>query len=180
MLGHRLAPVKGFTDRHFDHLPHVEARDFDRQRLFAQPIATASTAGPVVLIPLKLLADPIAVGLAIAALHVRDHPFEDAGHLINAATFVIPERDFLVARTIEEDLLHLLGQVLPLGRLFELVVLGDGLDGLQKIRALALTPWRERTIGDLEILVRHDKPFVEEKLYAQTVTLRAGTKRCVE
>ena len=180
MLGHRFAPVKSFTDRHFDHLPHVQARDFHSQRLFAQPIATASTAGPVVLIPLKLLADPVAVGLAIAALHIRDHPFEDAGYLINAATFVIPESDFLVARTIEEDLLHLLGQVLPLGRLFELVVLSDGLNGLQEIRALALAPWRERTIGDLEVLIGHDKPFIKEEFYTETVTLRAGTKRRVE
>ena len=158
----------------------MQARDLDRQRLGLQPEPATGPAGAVVLILLKFLADPVAVGLAIAALHVGDDAFETAGDLIDAAALVITELDFLVARAAQEHLLHLFGQILPRGVLVELVMAGDGLDGLQEIGRLALAPGRQRTVIDLEALIWHHEAFVKEQLDPQTIAFRAGTIRRVE
>ena len=91
MLGNRVAPLKCFADRHFDNLTRVKARNLDGKCLGAQPVSTTSAAGSVVLIAFEFLADPVRVRLTIATLHVGDHAFEHAAHLIDAPTFVIAE-----------------------------------------------------------------------------------------
>ena len=133
--GHRADPVKRLLDRHLNHLPHMQVGNLHRQRLGTQAIARTGPARPVVLEPLHLLAAPSAVGLAVAPLHVGDHPFKDAGHLIDAAPLVIAERDLLTARSMQEEILHLLRQVLPFGFLVKAIVLGHGVDGLGEIGA---------------------------------------------
>ena len=55
-------------------------------------------------------------------------------------------------------------QLFPLGVLVEFVVLGDRLDRLQEIRALALAPRRQRPVRNLQIDVRHHQTFVKEEL----------------
>ena len=52
------------------------AGDLDGERLRLQPVAVADFAGPGVLVAAELLADPGAVGLAEAPLHVGQHALE--------------------------------------------------------------------------------------------------------
>jgi hypothetical protein len=74
--GHAFAPGIGLADRHLHDLAHMQVRDLHRQRLFPQAVAAAGAAGAVVLVALEFLADPGAIGLAVAALHVGDHALE--------------------------------------------------------------------------------------------------------
>ena len=89
LFWHGFAPFKGLLNRHLHHLPGVQRGNFDRQSLWAQTIPAAGAAGAIVLIPLKLFADPIAVGLAVTALHIGNDTFKAAGHLIHPPCLVI-------------------------------------------------------------------------------------------
>ena len=115
LVWHGFAPVKGLFDGHLHHLASMQPGDFDGQGLCAQTIPAASAAGAVVLIALELFADPIAVGLAVAALHIGDDTFKAARHLIHPPAFVIAKQDFFLTRSVQKNLLHFFRQVLPFG-----------------------------------------------------------------
>jgi hypothetical protein len=132
------------------------------------------------LVALEFFADPVAVGLAVATLHVGDDAFKHARNLIDASAFVIAEGNFLFARAIEKHLLHMGREIFPLGVFVKLVMFGNRLDGLEKIGRLALAPWRERTIIDFESAVRDNEVFVKEKLNAETVAVWACAEGRVE
>ena len=178
--GHRRNPVKRLLDRHLNHLPHMQVGNLHRQRLWTQAIARTGPARPVVLEPLHLLAAPSAVGLAVAPLHVGDHPFKHAGHLIDAAPLVIAERDLLTARSMQEKILHLLWQVLPFGFLVKAIVLGHGVDGLGEIGAFRFGPRRDGALHQCQALIGNHKALVEKQLHPQAIADRAGTKGGVE
>ena len=72
-------PVVGGADRHVRHLADVQAVDLHRQRLRLEAIAAAGIARVRVLVARQLLAHPVAVGLAEAALDVADHALERLG-----------------------------------------------------------------------------------------------------
>ena len=57
-LWHALRPSVGILDRHLDHLPHMQAADFHRQRFFPQAVATTGAASTVVLEAFKFFANP--------------------------------------------------------------------------------------------------------------------------
>ncbi len=154
--------------------------DLHRERLRPQAVALADMAGAVVLVALELLADPGRVGLAVAALHVRDHALEGPRDLIDAAALVVAELDLLLPGAVQEHLMHMRGQVLPRGARLEVVMLGDGLDGLQEVGRLALAPRRQRAVRELQRGVGHDEALVEEELDPEAVAFRAGTERGVE
>ncbi|MPL73132.1 hypothetical protein SDC9_18925 [bioreactor metagenome] len=179
-LGHGLGPGVGLADRHLDHLPDMQPADLHRQRLGAQPVTVAGATGAVVLIALELFAHPGAIGLAIAPLHVRDHALEAAADLVDAAGLVEAELDLVLARAVEEQLLHRFGQVLPGLALVKAVMLGQRLDGLGEIGAFRFRPGGQRAGGDGQRLIGHDKPLVEEQLDPEPVTDRAGAEGRVE
>jgi hypothetical protein len=82
-------------------------RDLHRQRLGPQAVAAAGAAGAVVLVALEFLADPGAVGLAVAAFHVGDHAFEGC---VSPGRRGRPRRSgtgFPLAGAAQEDLLHM-------------------------------------------------------------------------
>ena len=108
----------------------MQASDLHRQRFGTQTEPMARPAGAVVLIPFKFFANPGAVRLAIAALHIRDYTFEAARHLIDPTAFIIAEGDFHIARATQEHLLYLRRDVFPLGLGIEPVMIRDGLNRL--------------------------------------------------
>ena len=89
-------PTIGLADRHLDHLPDMKPGNPHRKRLFTQTKAPTGPTGAVVLIAFEFLANPVRIRLAIAPLHVGNNAFKHAGDLIDAPTFVIAERDFLI------------------------------------------------------------------------------------
>src|SRR5690606_10771205 len=137
---HGVDPAMGLLDRHLDDLADMEPGDLHRERLGAQTVPAAGMAGAVVLVALELLAHPGAVGLAVAPLHVRDHALEGPRYLVDAAALVEAEPDLLLARAVEEEVLHLLRQVPPGLPRVEAVVLGECVDGLEEIERLRLVP----------------------------------------
>ena len=62
----------------------------------------------------------------------------------------------------------------------ELVMLGDGLDGLQEVGRLTLAPRRQRPVSECQRRVGHHQPLVEEELRTEPVALRARPERRVE
>ena len=154
--------------------------DLDRQRFGSQTVSTAGATGTVVLVAFKLFADPVAVGLAVAALHVGDHPFKHTAHLVNAAAFVIAELDLLLTGTAQENLLDVFRQVFPPRIFTKFIVFRDSFDSLQEIRGLTLAPRGQRAVIHLEVLIWNDKAFIKKQLFAQTITRRTGTKGGVE
>ena len=158
----------------------MDTRNFHGKRFCTQTIAITGAARAVVLILFELFANPVAIGFTIAPFHVRDHTLKNAGHLINTATFVIAERDFLFAGPTQENLLDLGVQIFPARVRVKPIMFGNRFDGLQEIRRFTLTPWRQRAIRDFQCHIRHNKAFVEKQLDTQTAAIGTGPKRCVE
>ena len=156
------------------------ARNFHRKGLFTQAVAIAGATGAVVLVAFEFFANPVAVGLAVAALHIGNDALKHAGNLIDASAFIIAEGNFLFARAIKKHLLHMGREVFPLGVFVKLVMFGNRLDGLEEIGRLALAPWGERAIIDFESAVRDNEVFVKEKLNTEAVTVRACAEGRVE
>ena len=180
MVWHAGNPLCGLANRHFNHMPHMQPGNFHSKGFLAQPVATTGTTGPVVLIAFEFFADPIRVGLAVAALHVRDDALKGAGHLVNTPALIISERDFFLARPVEEHLLDVGRQVFPARIAIKLVMSGNGLDGLQEIRGFPFPPRSERPISDLERCIGDNQPFIKEQLDAKAIAFRAGPKGCIE
>ena len=176
----RLDPGQRLADRQLRDLADMVAGDLYRQRLGPQPMAVAGMAGPAALIALELLADPGAVGLAIAPLHVRNDALEGPLDRVDAAAVIIAELDRLVVRAAQHHLADVLGQLGPGRRMAEAVVLGQRLQRLPEIGRLLPRPGGERALHQAQALVRHDQPLVEEQLGTQAAAIRAGAERRVE
>ena len=123
-------PVVGRADRHVRDLADVQGVDLDRQRLRLEAIAAAGIAGVRILVARQLLAHPVAVGLAEAALDVADHALERLGVGVLAHAVLVDEVDLLIAGAVQDGVLHLLGQLLPRRRHRHLEVLGQRLQRL--------------------------------------------------
>ncbi len=175
-----LDPVQRVLDRAFHDLPDMVAGDLNGQGLGLQAIAVAGAAGTVVLIPLEFLAHPLAVGFTKTTLHVRDHTLEDAADFIDPAGIVETELDLVFARSVEEHLPDMVGQILPRGLLVEAVMPGQRVDGLGQIGRFRLGPGQNRALVHRQSGIGHDKPFVEEQLDSQPVADRAGAEGRVE
>ena len=173
-------PGERLADRHLDDLTNMQPGNANRQGLFAQSIATTSATRAIVLIALELFTNPIGIRFPITPLHVGNDAFKDTGHLIDTPAFVIAERDFFIAGAIEEHLLHMLGKVFPWSILVELVMSCNRLDGLQEIGRLTFAPRRERPVIEAQGRVRNDKSFIEEQLFAKTITIRTCAKGGIE
>ena len=147
-----------------------------RQRLFAQTVSTTRRAMTVILKTFKFFANPVAVGLAVPAFHIRDNAFKRTADLINATPFVIPKLDLFLARPAQEHLLDLQIKLFPARVLVKPVMFGNRFNSLQKIRRFAFAPRGQGSIGNFQCNIRDNKRFVEEQLDPQTVTAWAGPK----
>ena len=173
-------PRIGLFDRLFDHLTNVQTRDFHGAGFFAQAVAATGSAATVVLELLEFFPHPRAIGFAVAAFHVRDHTFEGAFDLIDAATFIVAEFDFLFARTVEEHVLRLFGNVLPAGVFVEPIVFRNRLNRLEEIGRFPFAPRRNRTVSHTQGYVGDNQPFVKEQLHTKAITGWAGPERRIE
>ena len=122
----------------------------------------------------------LALGLAVAALEALDDPLEPrrVGALAPEAV-AVGDRQPLVG-PVQEQLAHLLGQVLPRHVEVDAVALGDRLGHLLVVVRRAPRPRRERALGDRQRRVGHDQLGVDLHLRAQPRAVRAGAVRRVE
>ena len=175
-----LEPFLGVADRQVADLADVLAGDLHRQGLGLQAIAVAGLARCFRLVAAELLADPRRVGLAPAAFQVRKHPFEGLVDLVFAGVVVIDEADLVAAGAVQDHLSGLVGQLPERGVHREVVVPGQGLQGLGVERRGALGPGRDRPLVQGLVLVGDNPVGVERQLHAQAVADRAGAIGIVE
>src|SRR3954447_25347752 len=143
-------------------------------------MAMASRAGNVGEILCQLLARPLALGLAEAALEVGDDTLERLLGIVGADAVLIGELDLVVAGAGEEGGLRFLRQVLPFGverKLVELAERGQRLDVIGRGR---LCPWRDRALAQGHLLVGNDEVLVDMLLNAEAAAGRAGAIGVVE
>ncbi len=128
----------------------------------------------------QVLARPFALGFLEAALQVRNHALERLLGGVAAQAVVIDEFNVLLAGAVEQRVLRLLRQVLPLGVERELVVLGECGQGLQVIGRRAFRPGRDRALAQRGVLVGDDQVRVDVLLEPEPAAFRAGAERVVE
>ncbi len=158
----------------------MQVGDFHRQGLGSQAKTVTDGAVAVVLIPLKILANPVGFRLAIAALHIRDNPFEGARNFVNSPALVIAKLDLLIHGPIKHDHLRFLWQVTPRGGGFEFVVLGNRLYCLHEIRRFTFRPRCKSPLVKADALVRYDQATVEVQFNPEATTIRTSPERRVE
>ena len=108
------------------------------------------------------------------------HAFERLGGLVGTRAVVVGELDAVVAGAVEDRVLRLLRQVLPLGVERELVVLAERLQGLDVIGARRLRPRRDGAAAQGLVLVGNDQVGVDVLLDPEPAAGRAGAERIVE
>ena len=94
-------------------LADMLAGDLDRERLGAEAGAVADLAGRGALIFGELLAHPGAFGLEHAAVEIADHAVERLPHLVALAAVDEAQGHRAALGAVEDDVVDLLGQVLP-------------------------------------------------------------------
>ena len=167
--------------RELRQLVDVLAADRDREHLRLEPRAAAGRAGAeahVLLDPLALLR---GVGLLVAPLEAGHDPLE--GEHVRpppAHAVAVGDVDLLAVRPEEEQVLLLLGQVLPRLVDVDLVALGDRLDDRLVVARAPDRPGDERALGDGEARVGDEQVGVDLLLRAEAGAARAGAVRRVE
>ncbi len=156
------------------------AGDFHAQRFGFQPIALAGVARHVGEVARDLLAGPFAVGFLVAALEIGDDAFERPLGLVGARAVVVGEPDLGFAGAVQDRVLGLLRQVLPLGVERELVVLAERGQRLHVIRRRRFRPRRDRALAQRALRVGDDQTGVDVLLNAKAAAFRAGAEWIVE
>ena len=113
------------------------AGDLDRERLGAEAGAVADLAGRGALIFAELLAHPGAFGLEHAAVEIADHAVERLLHLVGLAAVDEAQGDRAAFGAVEDDVVDLLGQVLPRRLQLEAELAGEAAEHLHVIRGWA-------------------------------------------
>src|SRR3546814_26696 len=124
-------PVERVRHRPLRRQADILARDLDRERLGAQARAVAGFARLRGLIFAQFLAHPRAFGLQHPAVEVADDAFERLVRRIGAAPVLEGQLDRLAAAAIEDDQLHLAGQVLPRCREVETIGFAEAFEHLR-------------------------------------------------
>ena len=104
-------PAERRRDRHRRDVPDVPVADGDRQDLRAEPLAAAGRARPADHELLELGLDVVRIGLAVAALEVRDHALERRVVRVLAALVAVADDDLLALGRAEHVLDRLGRQV---------------------------------------------------------------------
>ena len=176
-----LQPLDRPSRGHPRELVHPEPAHEHRQRLRPQPRPAASRAGSQRHVLLDLLARPVRVGLAIAALEVGHDPLE-VRHVGAAAPVAVAVRDvdaFPVGAE-QEAAANVLREVLPGGGHVHLPLVRDRLRHLLVVVGRARGPGQDGAVGQRQARVRHDQVRVDLHLRAETGAARAGAVRGVE
>ena len=161
-------------------LADMLAADLDAQRLRLEPIAVAGRAGHVGEIFRQLLARPFALGLAVAALEIGDDALERLLGVVGADAVLIGELDLVFAGAVQQRVLRLLRQVLPLGVERELVEFAERGQRLHVIGRGRFRPRRDRALAQGQLLVGDDQVLVDMLLDAEAAAGRAGAIGVVE
>ena len=158
----------------------MQAADFHAQSLGLEPIAVAGRARHVGEIARDFLARPIAVGLFETPLEIGDDALESAPRVVGAQPVVVGKTDFAIAGAVEDRVLRLLRQILPLGVERELVVLAQRAERLRVIGRRGFGPRRDGALAQRAFLVGNDQIGVDVLLDAEPAAFRAGAERIVE
>ena len=134
VLGQIGRPVAGSADRQFGDVADGAAGDLDAQRLGLETRAVTLGAGHVGEILLQILARPLGFGFLEAALEIGDDALERLLGRVAAQAVVIDEFDLVLAGAIEDGVLRLFAEVLPLGVEREAVMLAERRQRLDVIR----------------------------------------------
>ncbi len=124
-VGHGLEPFAGLLDRQLRDLADMPGPDLDAECLGLEAKAVARLAGHVVEVLRQLLARPLALGLAVAAVDVGDDALERLLGVVGTHPVLVGELDLVLAGAVQDGVLRLLGEVLPFGGQRELVVLAE-------------------------------------------------------
>ena len=142
----------------------------------------AGLAGGGALVLAQLLAHPGALGLEHAAVEIADHAVERLLDLVALAAVDEAQGDRAALGAVEDDVVDLLGQVLPRRLEAEAELAGEAAEHLHVIRAgrVGARPGDDRALLDRERLVGDDQLGIEQLLLAEPVAARAGALRRVE
>ena len=155
-------------------------RDLHAQRLGleAKPLQ-ASQGMSVKYFAISSRAQSLSVSLQ-AALEIGDDALERLLGLVGAHAVVIGELDVVLAGAVEDRVLRLLRQVLPLGVERELVVLAERSSVCGVIGRRRLRPRRDARPSQRRVLVGDHEVGVDVLLDAEAAAFRAGAERIVE
>ena len=134
-------------------------------RMFVQTRSAASLASFVTQILGKLLAHDTGIGFPVAALHVRDNTLERMLTFVVTATVAqkVGEADWHLTASVENHLLHVLGQILERHIEVELVVARQALNQLEIVSVTAI-PTADGAAGETQLrMVNHPRGI--EKLH---------------
>ncbi len=179
-LRHGLEPFAGAAHRQFGDLADMLAADLDAQRLRLEPIAVAGLAGHVGEI---LASSSRAHSLSVSRkrrLMIGDDALERLLGVVGAHAVFIGELDLVLAGAVQDGVLRLLRQVLPLGVERELVEFAERGQGLDVIGRRRFRPRRDRALAQGQFLVGNDEIFVDMLLDAEAAAGRAGAIGIVE
>ena len=170
----------GFAHRGADQLGQATPVDLYMPRRPVQALAVAIRAGLVGEVFGQLLAHRDGIGLAIAALHVRDDPLEPMSPRPGAPALAgVGELDGIASAAVEHHLLDVVGQFVERGVQIKVVVGGQRFDQRVEI-SIALVPATNRAVAQRDIRVGHHTVAVEDLQLAQAVAGRAGPGGVVE
>ena len=173
-------PVASFLDRELGAVGYIEAGNLDREGFGLEAFAVTGRAGRGGLEFCDLVARPLALGFAVAAIEIGDDAFERLLHFIAAQAVIIDKVDLFIACSVQDHIPDVFGEFVP-GRVeVKIIVIGKGLQGLRLIGRGGTRPWSDGALGEGKVLVGDDQLRVDFGLFAETVTGRAGTKRIVE
>ncbi len=144
-------------DREFGRIRDVQIVDLHGQGFGLQTLAITGRAGGGGLEFRDLVARPLTVGLAVAAIEIGDDALKGFLHLIAAQTIIIDELDFLIAGAVEDHVAHGLFELVPGGVEVEIVMVGKRLQRLSLIGRGSACPGSDGALGKGEILVRYDE-----------------------
>ncbi len=161
-------------------MAHVLLADPHRQSLLAQTETTTISTVTVVLERFKFFANPVAIGLAVTPLHIRDHALKGTLNCVNAATLIVAKLDLFLARATQKHLVDFRVKILPTGVLIKPVMLRNRLNRLQEIRGFPLSPRCQRPISNLQRDIGDNQVFVEKQLDTKPITARTSPKRRVK
>ena len=123
----------------------------------------------------------LGLGLAVAALEVRDDPLERGRVRAPAAEPVaVGDLDAVAVGPVQEEVARGLRQVLPRRLEVDVVALGDRLDQLVVVLRRARRPRRDRALADRQRRVGHDQLGIDLHLRPEPGAARAGAVRRVE
>ena len=154
--------------------------DLDRQALRLEPVSLAGGTGIHPHVLFDFAPDIARIGLLVAALQVRNHPFERPVVKLAATVFVVIKPDRLRAGAVEEKLLMLRGQLSKRGPKVEAEMGRQRFEHLVVEHRASALPGADRPLAQGELFVRNHQVGIDVEGRPKTVACRTGAMRGVE